>query len=68
MTKEVHCRDLEFDCDGVVRSDSEEQLIAQVAEYAKNVHNLTVTSDLADQVKSVIRVVKQQFIPGIAQC
>lgn len=58
MTKEVHCRDLGFDCDGVVRSDSEEQLMAQVAEHAKNVHNLNVTSELADQVKSVIRVVK----------
>lgn len=58
MTKEVQCRDLGFDCDGVVRSDSEEQLMAQVAEHAKNVHNLNVTSELADQVKSVIRVVK----------
>jgi predicted small metal-binding protein len=58
MTKEVHCRDLGFDCDGVVRSDSEEELMAQVAEHAKNVHHLNVTNELADQVKSVIRVVR----------
>ncbi len=57
MTKEVHCRDLGFDCDGVVRSESEEELMTQVAEHAKNVHNLKVTSELADQVKGVIRVV-----------
>ncbi|MGC9352709.1 MAG: DUF1059 domain-containing protein [Mariniphaga sp.] len=57
MTKEVHCRDLGFDCDGVVRSDSEEELMAQVAEHAQNVHNLNVTSELADKVKNVIRIV-----------
>ncbi len=57
MTKEVHCRDLGFDCDGVVRSDSEEELMEQVAEHAKNVHHLNITSELTDQVKSVIRVV-----------
>jgi len=58
MAKEVHCRDLGFDCDGVVRSESEEELMAHVAEHAKNVHNLNVTNELADQVKSVIRIVK----------
>jgi len=58
MTKEVHCRDLGFDCDGFVRSDSKEELMTQVANHAKNVHHLKVTSELADQVKSVIRVAK----------
>ena len=41
MAKELHCRDVGFDCDAVVRAESDEEVLAQVAEHAKAVHGLT---------------------------
>ena len=57
MTLVVHCRDVGFDCDGVVRSDSEEELLQQVADHAKSVHGLEeVTDEIVEKVKSVVQV------------
>ena len=57
MTLVVHCRDVGFDCDGVVRADSEEELLQQVADHAKSVHGLEeVTDEVVEKVKSVVRV------------
>ena len=57
MALVVHCRDIGFDCDGVVRSDSEEELLQQVADHAKSVHGLEeVTDEIVEKVKSVVRV------------
>jgi len=53
--KVLRCRDVGFDCDGVVRAESEEELLRQVAEHAQTVHNVEVTPELAEQVKSLIR-------------
>lgn len=56
MTKVVHCRDVGFDCDGVVRAESEEETLQLVAEHAKTVHGLeTVTPEIVDKVKSVMQ-------------
>jgi predicted small metal-binding protein len=56
MKKIVHCRDVGFDCDGVVEAETEEELLAKVAEHAQTVHNLTeITDEVVDKVKSVIR-------------
>ena len=57
MALVVHCRDIGFDCDGVVRSDSEEELLQQVADHAKSVHGLEeVTDEIVEKVKSVVQV------------
>ena len=53
--KVLRCRDVGFDCDGVVRAESEEELLRQVAEHAQAVHGVEVTPELAEQVKSLIR-------------
>lgn len=55
QVKVVRCQDLGFDCDAIVRSESEEELMAQVADHAKNVHDVTVTDDIANQVRTKIR-------------
>lgn len=56
MTLVVHCRDVGFDCDGVVRAETEEELLQQVAEHAKSAHGLEeVTDKVVQKVKSVIR-------------
>jgi predicted small metal-binding protein len=41
MTKELHCRDLGFDCDGVVSAETDEEVLAQVAQHGQEVHGLS---------------------------
>ena len=56
MAKTVACRDVGFDCDGVVKGETEEATLAAVAQRAKAVHGLDeVTPDVAAKVKSVMR-------------
>jgi predicted small metal-binding protein len=53
--KVVHCRDVGFDCEGVVRAETEEEVLRQVAEHARQVHDVEVTPELAQQVKDLIK-------------
>jgi predicted small metal-binding protein len=55
VTKVVNCRDVGFDCEGVVKADTEDETLALVAEHAKTVHGLDeVTSEVVAKVKSVM--------------
>ena len=53
--KTLHCRDLGFDCPGVIRANTEEEILKQAAQHAKEVHGVTVTPELAQQIKGLIR-------------
>ena len=56
MTYVVNCRDVGFDCDGVVRAETVDQVLQQVADHAKTTHGLNeVTDEIVAKVKSVIR-------------
>jgi predicted small metal-binding protein len=56
MAKIVHCRDVGFDCDGIVRADTEEAALALVAEHARTAHGLeTVSPEVVQKVRSVMR-------------
>ncbi len=56
MAKVVRCRDVGFDCDGVVRAETEEEVLKQVAAHAKAVHNLeTVSEEVIEKVRQVMR-------------
>lgn len=56
MAKVVYCRDVGFDCDGVVRAESENGALQMVAEHAKTVHGVqVVTPEIAEKVRSVMR-------------
>ena len=56
MAKEIRCRDVGFDCDGVIRADSEEEALQQAAAHAQSVHGLAeVTPEVVEKVKSVMR-------------
>lgn len=55
--KVIRCSDAGFDCDAVFRSESEEELMAQVAAHAKEAHNLTeITDEVVQKVKSIMKV------------
>ena len=54
--KVIHCRDVGFDCEGVVRADSDEEVIAMAAQHAADVHGVTeLTPEIVDAVKAAIR-------------
>ena len=56
MTLVFNCRDIGFDCDGVVKAGTEEELLAQVAEHAKSVHGMNeIDEPTIEKVKSLVR-------------
>ena len=56
MAKVIHCRDAGFDCDAVIRAETEEEAMRQAAAHAKTAHNMkVVTPDVAAHIKSVMR-------------
>jgi predicted small metal-binding protein len=56
MEKVIHCRDVGFDCNGVIRAKTEEEALKLAAEHARTVHGVTeITPQVLDQIKAVIR-------------
>ena len=53
--KTLHCREAGFDCEGVIHANTEEEVLQQAAEHAQLVHGVTVTPELAEQIKTVIK-------------
>ncbi len=55
MTKVVNCRDIGFDCDGVVQAETEDEVLKLVAEHARTVHNMDdVSQEVVDKVLEVM--------------
>ena len=56
MAKTIHCKDVGFDCEGIVQAESEEKVLQMAAEHAKTAHGISeLTDEMVDKVKSVIR-------------
>lgn len=56
MTKAVVCRELGFDCNGVVRAETETEVLKQVARHAREAHDIDeVTPELVSQARQVMR-------------
>jgi predicted small metal-binding protein len=53
--KILHCRDAGFDCQAVVRANTEEEVLKQAAQHALEVHGVSVTPELAEQLKTLIK-------------
>lgn len=53
--KTFKCSDAGFDCDAVVRASTEEEVLQQVAMHAQTVHQVSVTPEMADQLKGLIQ-------------
>jgi predicted small metal-binding protein len=53
--KELNCRDVGFDCEGVIHSESEEDVMAQAATHAREVHGLeTIDDETASAIRAQI--------------
>ena len=56
MSKIIHCRDVGFDCNGVIKAETEEEAMKLVADHAAKVHGVTqITPEIAQKVKSVMK-------------
>ncbi|RLC55669.1 MAG: hypothetical protein DRI30_07185 [Chloroflexi bacterium] len=56
MAKVIHCRDVGFDCDGVIRAETEEELLQMAVQHAQTVHGLEeVTPEVVEKGRSVVR-------------
>jgi predicted small metal-binding protein len=56
MEKVIRCRDVGFDCNGVIRAKTEEEALKLAAQHAMQVHGLKeITPEIVAKVKSVIR-------------
>jgi len=53
--KTLHCADAGFDCKAVIHAETEEEVLTQAAEHAQTVHGLSVTPELAEQIKELIK-------------
>lgn len=55
MTRELNCRDVGFDCEAVVRADSDDEVMAQAAVHAREVHGLEqIDADTEQKIRSQI--------------
>jgi predicted small metal-binding protein len=56
MAKVIRCRDVGFDCEGVIRAESEAEAIAQAAEHAQTIHGLTeINDEVVQAVRAAVR-------------
>jgi len=56
MAKVLRCNDVGFECEGVIRAETEEEVLKQAAEHAKSEHNL---EEISDEVVEKIRAAIQ---------
>ncbi len=57
--KTLHCRDAGFDCEGIIRANSEDEVLKQAAQHALEVHSVSVTPELAEELKTLINDEKE---------
>jgi predicted small metal-binding protein len=53
--KTLHCSDAGFDCAGVIKATTDEEVLTLAAEHAQSVHGVNVTPELAEQLKTLIK-------------
>ncbi len=53
--KTLKCRDVGFDCPAEIHAATDEEVLAQAANHASTVHGVTVTPEMAEGIKPLIR-------------
>jgi predicted small metal-binding protein len=55
MTRELNCRDAGFDCEAVVRAETDDEVMAQAAVHVREVHGMDEIDDTtANHIRSQI--------------
>ncbi|HSP40288.1 MAG TPA: DUF1059 domain-containing protein [Gillisia sp.] len=52
--KTLYCRDAGFDCDAVVRAETEQEVLTQATQHARDVHGVNPTPELAENLSLLI--------------
>lgn len=52
--RELRCRDAGFDCDAVVRGQTDDEIFALAGPHAREVHGVEVTSGLREQLTGLV--------------
>lgn len=52
--KVLHCKDVGFDCPGIIQAESETEVLQLAAQHAQEAHQVTVTPAMAEQIKPLI--------------
>ena len=52
--KKLKCRDVGFDCEGEIEAATEEEVLTMAAAHALQVHQVSVTPEMAEQIKPLI--------------
>lgn len=55
--KAINCREAGFDCDYIVKGETEEEVLKNGIEHAKKDHNIKeedITLELKDKIRSII--------------
>lgn len=58
--KDFHCSDIGNSCDFVARGKSTEVVLRQAAEHSREVHEMSMTRDVADTVEALIHDVDSE--------
>lgn len=53
--KTLQCKDAGFDCEGKIQAETEGEILEQAAEHARSVHNVEVTPEMENQLKTLIK-------------
>ena len=53
--KTLHCRDVGFNCAHIIQAETDDELLAQAAKHAAEVHHFTVTDKVEGQIRTMIR-------------
>jgi len=53
--KTLKCSDVGFDCQAVVTAETVEEVLAQAAAHAKEVHGVEVTAEMAKEIAGKIQ-------------
>ena len=53
--RELHCRDVGFECDETFQAEADEEILRQVATHAHMVHGTMLTPDHEADIRSKIR-------------
>lgn len=52
---QLRCRDAGFDCNGVVKGQTPDEVLQKAAVHASEVHQVQVTPEMAKQIAPLIR-------------
>ena len=56
MANVLHCRDVGFDCEGVIRGETEESILQQAAEHVADTHGIEALSpDMTEEILAKIK-------------